>query len=118
MWDVKAGDKVTLMRNVKWTNTSVILPEFGVVYTVREIIEGFDGKVGTVVAIRLVEIVNPVRKYLVGPGVEALTEIKYPLMIFRPVIQSKGMETLRAALHNPKLISEINPLDVRKIKVS
>lgn len=119
MWNVRPGDKVALTRKITGDpmNTSIILPVMGVVYTVREVMEGYSKEMGFVPAIRLVEIVNPIQRLTVAPGVQGMDEVKFTLRSFRPLVTHKGMETLRSLLNNPKLIKEVNPLDVRKVKV-
>jgi len=119
MWNVRPGDKVALTRKLKRdpNNSAITLPELNVVYTVRDACMGYNPEAGFMPSIRLVEIVNPVQRLTSGPGEVTYDEVKFTLRCFRPVQYTKGMETLRAALNNPKLITETNPLDVRKVKV-
>ena len=120
MWNVRIGDKVTLIKPMKaGRNNAITLPEMGLIYTVREAVEGYNEEVGFLPAIRLVEIINPIQHVITGPGVTGHCEVKFTLRCFRPVQTHKGMETLRSLLNDPtKTIRETNPLDTRKVKTN
>jgi len=122
MWNVRPGDKVTLIEALhhscytKALKQGWTIPSLGEVYTVRECLVGWTGK-EEAIGIRLVEIRNAPKRLEVGANQVDFVEVSFVLSKFRPVISHKGMETLRSLLTNPKLLRETNPLDVRKVKV-
>ena len=120
MWNVRPGDKVVLVtewsEHVRQLYKETIFPVLKTPYTVRNVTSVWNGREHTP-ALQLVEIVNTLGEYQVGPGKMDVVEISFQTSYFRPLITHKGMETLRSLLNNPKLIKEVNPLDTRKVKV-
>lgn len=83
------GQKVTMIRKGRWSvSYGERQPEFGVVYTIREIETGHGGT-----AFRFVEIVNAPLQYMEG-GLECTWDSGN----FRPVVESHLPESITACL--------------------
>lgn len=83
----KIGDKVTRLPDDEVPEDDdddyedVVYPEYGVVYTIRDIVILADGGVG----IRFFEIVNPIHEYEDSDGSVVEEETTFDATCFRPV---------------------------------
>lgn len=94
------GQKVTMIREGAWPVCfGECTPQFGVVYTIRDIETGSRGT-----AFRFVEVVNPPTSY-----VDGCLECVWDCTNFRPVVEPELPESITACLKTDHRIPELVP---------